>query len=74
MFSNPDMLLARVHDHQRALIAEADRYRLLAAARRARQGRRRRGRGRDVAVSTTVWSDSTASLNVCGQHGAAPAR
>jgi hypothetical protein len=42
MFNDPDMMLARAHSYQRDSIADADRYRLLASARRARRSRRAR--------------------------------
>ncbi|MDQ7909828.1 hypothetical protein RB614_35560 [Phytohabitans sp. ZYX-F-186] len=42
MLMHPDLVLAQANDRQRELIAEADRERLLATARRARRGRRAR--------------------------------
>ena len=42
MFTDADMMLARAHSYQQDTIAEADRYRLLAAAKRARRSRKAR--------------------------------
>lgn len=42
MFTDADMMLDRVHNYQHDAIAEVDRYRLLAAARRVRRSRRAR--------------------------------
>ena len=42
MYQHPDLLLTLAHDHQRDLIAEADRKRLFGRLTR----RRRHGRGR----------------------------
>jgi hypothetical protein len=42
MMMHPDLVLAQAHDRHRELIAEADRERLLAIARRARRARRAR--------------------------------
>lgn len=70
MLMHPDTMLAQAHDRQRELIAEADRYRLLATARRARQARRartERARG-DTANSVT------GTLAACGPVAAAPVR
>jgi hypothetical protein len=54
MMMHPDLVLAQANDRQRELIAEADRERLLAIARRARRGRRARQkapvRGQPVVV------------------------
>jgi hypothetical protein len=38
MFIHPDLVLAQAHNRQRELVAEADRHRLLKAARRNRRG------------------------------------
>jgi hypothetical protein len=40
MFLHPDLALAQFHARERELIAEADRHRLLSAARRRRGGHR----------------------------------
>jgi hypothetical protein len=37
MLIHPDLMLTQFHDRERELIAEADRYRLLNAARRRRR-------------------------------------
>jgi len=54
MLMHPDLVLAQANDRQRELIAEADRERLLAIARRARRGRRAKqntpARGHPVAM------------------------
>jgi hypothetical protein len=54
MMMHPDLILAQANDRHRELIAEADRERLLAIARRARRGRRARHkapvRGQPVVV------------------------
>jgi hypothetical protein len=42
MMMHPDLVLAQANDRRRELIAEADRERLLAIARRVRRGRRAR--------------------------------
>jgi hypothetical protein len=39
MFPHPDQFLAMTNDRHRQLVAEADRWRLLAALRRVRRGR-----------------------------------
>jgi hypothetical protein len=39
MFNHPDLMWAQLKQHQSDLIAEADAYRLLAAARRSRRAR-----------------------------------
>jgi hypothetical protein len=42
MYEHPDLLLSLAYDHQRELLAEADRRRLLAGVLRGRRGRRGR--------------------------------
>ena len=37
MYQNPELMLTLAHDHQRNLIAEADRTRLFARIKRARR-------------------------------------
>jgi hypothetical protein len=44
MFAHPELMLHLAHDRNRDMIAEADRGRLLSAARLARRGRKARGR------------------------------
>jgi hypothetical protein len=63
MYYQPDLLLSEFHKRQRELVAEADRYRLLAAVRRARRALRPTQRGRP---------DGT--LITCAPRAAAPAR
>jgi hypothetical protein len=40
MYQNPELMLILAHDHQRDLIAEADRKRLFNRIERARRARR----------------------------------
>ncbi|GIF77895.1 hypothetical protein [Asanoa siamensis] len=40
MYQNPELMLTLAHDHQRDLIAEADRKRLFARINRARRAER----------------------------------
>jgi hypothetical protein len=61
MLIHPDLTLAQAHDRQRDLIAEADRGRLLAVARRHRRGSataspaaRGRPEGRGARLAATV--------------------
>lgn len=70
MFNDPDMLLAQAHQWQRERIAEADRYRLLALARRARRARQARA----ARPSAAVPSVPAASVEPCGRHEMASAR
>lgn len=65
-----ELLLAQAHDHQRDMIAEMDRYRLLASARRSRRGRR----ARDARGTTPVRGRPAGTVNGCGQHEVARAR
>jgi hypothetical protein len=66
MYTAALMLVGQITDHQRELIAEAERYRLLAAARR----RNRRERG----TEPVVRDRPTGTLAPCGPSVAAPAR
>ncbi len=59
----------RVTDHQRDLLVEAEKYRLLAAARR-RHGRFRK----DAADAPAVRERPAGTLATCGPSVAAPAR
>ena len=70
MLLHPDLMLANFHAHERELIAEADRQRLLSAARRRRQA----GAGRHAAKSPVARGRPDATLAPCGPHAAAPAR
>ena len=45
MYEHPDLLLSLAYEHQRELLAEADRRRLLASVLRGRRGHRRHKRG-----------------------------
>ena len=63
MFLHPDMSAAVVVDHRQALIAQADRHRLLAALRRERKARHLPARD----------SRTPATLGGCGRS-VAPAR
>lgn len=64
MFTYPEFLLQLSDQRQRELRAEADTYRLLAAARWARRHRRRTGRRRepdrvsDRAGTLAAWAAS----------------
>lgn len=64
MLMHPEMLLVLANDHHRALIAEADRGRLLSRARRARQARR----------TPAVRAQSTGTLASCEPAAVVPAR
>lgn len=44
MYSHPEFIMLQATERRRDLIADADQYRLLAAARRARKARRARAR------------------------------
>jgi hypothetical protein len=46
MYGNPDLVMLVATEYQRTRIAEADRFRLLARARRARRAGRDGGRRR----------------------------
>jgi hypothetical protein len=69
MYTAALMLIGQVTDHQRALIAEADRYRLLAAARR-----RRRREGPQPCAGAEPRPRPAGTLAPCGPSAAAPAR
>lgn len=66
MYSQPEMMFFQAAARHRELIEEADQYRLLALARRAR--RSRRARARDLAAA-----ENAGTLTACKQN-AAPAR
>ncbi|MEN3304163.1 MAG: hypothetical protein V7603_365 [Micromonosporaceae bacterium] len=69
MYTAALMLVGPITERQRELIAEAERYRLLAAARR-RVRRERNGAGKEQ-----VARDRPAgTLAPCGPSAAAPAR
>lgn len=70
MFNDPEILLEQAHRHQRELIVEADRYRLLALAKRARRARR----ARDARRCAAAVSVPAVSVEPCGRHEVASAR
>ena len=69
MFTHPDLMLAQAREHQRELIATADRYRLLASVRRHRKG----GRGADAEARPAVRGRPEGTLAGCGAPVVAPA-
>src|SRR5690349_20020649 len=70
MLLHPDLMLAYIHDHQRELVTESARYRLLAAARR----RRRAGGGRHTAsVQRAGGGRADGRLTACPPPAAASA-
>ena len=64
MWTHPDLLLELAYDRHRALVAEADRSRLLAIAGRVRRARRARA----------VRGQPTGTLASCEPSAAVPAR
>ncbi|MGX6605258.1 hypothetical protein ACWKSP_24445 [Micromonosporaceae bacterium Da 78-11] len=64
MMMHPDLILALANDRHRELIAEADRYRLLAATRAARRARK----------APAVRGRPTGTLASCEPSAAVPAR
>jgi hypothetical protein len=64
MLMNPDLMLAVAHDRNRELIADADRYRLLTLARRARRARK----------APAVRGEPAGTLALCEPSVAVPAR
>jgi hypothetical protein len=67
MYTHPDFVLDMAREHQRDLIEEAGRHRLLSLARLARRERR------DKASKPSV-SGVAGTLAPCGPREAAPAR
>jgi len=67
MYTHPDFALSLAHEHQRELIEEAGRRRLLSLARRNR-------RERNDKVTKPAVRGSTGTLAACGPQEAAPAR
>ena len=65
MLMHPDMMMALANDRRRELSAEADRERLLTAARRAARSRR---------ATTAVRGQPTGTLASCEASAAVPAR
>jgi hypothetical protein len=74
MFNNSELLMAQYHQRSAELIAEADQYRLLSAARHARQARRSRGGRGTAADNAEVRGRPAGNLAACGPRAAAPAR
>jgi len=64
MYTHPDFVLDLAHQHQRDLIEEAGRRRLLHLARRDRNDK----------VSKPSVRGDTSTLAACGPREAAPAR
>jgi hypothetical protein len=67
MYTHPDFVLDMAREHQRELIEEAGRHRLLNLARLARRERKADSRRASV-------SDVAGTLTACGPREAAPAR
>ncbi len=78
MFTHPDLMWAQIKQHQSDLIAEADAYRLLAAARRSRRARGASGTdgagGGGPDGSAVISSRPAGNLAACVPHAAVPAR
>jgi hypothetical protein len=78
MFTHPDLMWAQLKQRQSDMIAEADAYRLLAAARRSRRARGASsadGAGGGGPDKTAVVRPLPAgNLAACAPHAAAPAR
>lgn len=73
MYADPELLWTQAKQHQAALVAEADRFRLLAAARR----RWRREHTRSAAAplaDTGARGRPAGTLAPCEHSAAAPAR
>jgi hypothetical protein len=68
MFTYPDALWSQVQQRQHELIADAEKFRLLVAARRRRRERSRAG------ADATVRGRPTGTLAPCGSRAAQPAR
>jgi hypothetical protein len=78
MFTHPDLMWAQIKQRQSDLIAEADAYRLLAAARRSRRARGASGvdgaGGGGPDAKKVIASHPTGNLAACVPHAAVPAR
>jgi hypothetical protein len=72
MLTHPDLMMAQMHYRQNELIAEAERSRLLAAARRGR--RRAAATGPDSGIAPEVRGRPDGTLTACEPRVAAPAR
>jgi hypothetical protein len=71
MLTHPDLVWMQTKQHQRELIAEADRHRLLTSARRAR---RTRADKVDPEENAQARGRPAGNLAACPPHAAAPAR
>jgi hypothetical protein len=71
MFMHPDLIWSQAKHRQQELIAQADRHRLLTAARRAR---RARGGNNDPDGSAVARGRPAGNLDTCPPRAAAPAR
>jgi hypothetical protein len=71
MFTHPDLVWDQTRQHHQELIAEADRYRLLTSARRARRARRADG---DPAGNAGARGRPAGNLASCPPRAAAPAQ
>jgi hypothetical protein len=71
MFMHPDLVWAQAKQHQQELINQADRHRLLTAARHAR-----RNRGADAGQQGNAMARGrpTGNLAACPPRAAAPAQ
>ncbi len=67
MMMHPDLMLTLANERHRDLIAEAEKERLLAGARRARQARRGR-------KAEAVRGQPTGTLATCESSAAVPVR
>ena len=77
MFTHPDLMWAQLKQRQHDLIAEADAYRLLAAARRSRRARGAsdsEGAGGGGPDGKVTASHPAGNLAACVPHAAVPAR
>jgi hypothetical protein len=77
MFTHPDLMWAQYKQHRSDLIAEADTYRLLAAARRSRRARGSsgpEGAGGGGPDNTVVQARPAGNLAARAPHAAVPAR
>jgi hypothetical protein len=71
MFTHPDLLWSQAKYRQQELIAEADRHRLLTAARRGRRARRAQADQQSTAMAR---GRPAGNLAVCPPRAAAPAQ
>jgi hypothetical protein len=70
MFTHPDLLWSQAKYRQQELIAEADRHRLLTAARRGRRARA----AEDEKSKAMARGRPAGNLAACPPHGAVPAQ